>query len=186
VRAQHFTFHSPHQQRPPPRPSNPQPEAPYTMHSSTSIEIRPILLAEDSARDVELTLSALDTHNLANRVTVVNDGAEVMDFLLCKGPYQTRAAIIPAVILLDLKMPKMDGLEVLRRIRSIESLKAIPVVMLTSSREEADIAQSYQLGVNAYVVKPVNFTDFLAAVKELGLFWALLNEPPPPSSPTVR
>lgn len=141
--------------------------------------IRNILLAEDSPKDVELTLAALEEHNLANMVTVVHDGAETLDYLLYQGRYQGRGGGNPAVLLLDLKMPKVDGLEVLRRIRSTESLKNMPVVVLTSSREEMDIARSYQLGVNAYVVKPVNFSDFVAAVKELGLFWAVVNEPPP-------
>lgn len=152
------------------------------MNNTVRTEIRSILLAEDSPKDVELTLAALESHNLVNRVTVVNDGAEALDYLLCQGKYLTRTPTNPTVILLDLKMPKVGGLEVLQRIRNDDKLKAIPVVVLTSSREEADIARSYQLGVNAYVVKPVHFSDFMAAVKELGLFWAVINEPPPAST----
>jgi CheY-like chemotaxis protein len=141
--------------------------------------LRNILLAEDSARDVELTLEALADHNLANDVVVVNDGAEAIDFLCCEGKFKLRPPVNPAIIMLDIKMPKVDGLEVLRKIRSEESLKFIPVVILTSSREERDLIESYRLGVNAYVVKPVNFADFVDAVKQLGVFWAVINEPPP-------
>ncbi len=141
--------------------------------------LKNILLAEDSARDVELTLGALEKHRLANRVTVVRDGQEALDYLCCKGKYEKRPKGDPAVLLLDLKMPKVDGLEVLRRMKSDEKLKTIPVVVLTSSREESDLAKSYHLGVNAYVVKPVGFQEFAAAVGELGVFWALINEPPP-------
>lgn len=140
-----------------------------------------ILLAEDNTEDVELTLEALSEYNLANEVVVVRDGAEALDYLYCKGPFKMRTPGNPAVILLDIKMPKMDGLEVLRTIKGDGELKKIPVVMLTSSREEPDLAESYKLGVNAYVVKPVNFQDFVKAVKQLGVFWALLNEPPPGS-----
>ncbi len=140
---------------------------------------RSILLAEDNPRDVELALAALSEHNLANQVEVVGDGAQALDYLYCRGPFKSRATGNPAVILLDLKMPKVDGLEVLRAIKQDEKLKSIPVVMLTSSREESDLVRSYQLGANAYVVKPVDFQAFLAAVKQLGVFWAMLNEPPP-------
>lgn len=141
-------------------------------------ELKRILLMEDNPKDVELTLAALDEHNLANEVVVTRDGAEGLDYLYKRGQFQMRAAGNPAVILLDLKMPKVDGLEVLRQVKSDPSLKTIPVVMLTSSREENDLVLSYNLGVNAYVVKPVNFQEFLGAVKELGVFWAIINEPP--------
>lgn len=141
-------------------------------------ELKRILLMEDNPKDVELTLAALAEHNLANEVVVTRDGAEGLDYLYKRGQFQMRAAGNPAVILLDLKMPKVDGLEVLRQVKSDPSLKTIPVVMLTSSREEKDLVLSYNLGVNAYVVKPVNFQEFLGAVKELGVFWAIINEPP--------
>lgn len=143
--------------------------------------LRSILLAEDSAKDVELTLEALADHNLANDVVVVNDGADAIDFLYCQGKFKLRPPANPAVILLDIKMPKVDGLELLRKIRSDEGLKYIPVVILTSSREEKDLVESYRLGVNGYVVKPVNFADFMEAVRQLGVFWAVINEPPPSS-----
>jgi CheY-like chemotaxis protein len=144
-------------------------------------DLKRILLAEDSARDVELTLEALAEHRLANEVVVTRDGAEAWDYLNCSGKYASRPAGNPAVVLLDLKMPKMDGLEVLRAMRASEALRSVPVVMLTSSREERDVVESYELGVNAYVVKPVAFDDFVAAVRNLGLFWAVLNQPPPGS-----
>ena len=142
-------------------------------------ELKPILLAEDNPKDVELTLEALAENNLANRVTVVNDGVEAMAYLRCEGKYRTRRPVSPAVVILDIKMPRMDGIEVLRAIRSDPALKQIPVVMLTSSREEHDLIRSYELGSNAYVVKPVKFLEFVAAVKQLGSFWAVLNELPP-------
>jgi CheY-like chemotaxis protein len=142
--------------------------------------IRRILLAEDSAKDIELTLAALDEHHLANEVDVVRDGAEAWDYLARQGKHATRPTGVPVVVLLDLKMPKVDGLEVLRRMRADDGLRSVPVVMLTSSREERDLMESYRLGVNAYVVKPVDFSEFIGAVKNLGLFWAVLNEPPPP------
>jgi CheY-like chemotaxis protein len=141
-------------------------------------DLKSILLAEDNAKDVELTLAALAENNLANEVIVVRDGAETLDYLYSRGKFQMRTRGNPAVILLDIKMPKIDGLEVLKTIKSDPQLKSIPVVMLTSSREEKDIVASYQVGVNAYVVKPVNFSEFVSAVKELGAFWAVLNEPP--------
>lgn len=144
-------------------------------------EFKRILLVEDNPRDVELTLSALGEHNLANEVVVTRDGVEALDYLYRREQFKLRGSGNPAVILLDLKMPKMDGLEVLRRIKSDSDLKSIPVVMLTSSREEKDLVTSYNLGVNAYVVKPVDFSEFVGAVKELGIFWAILNEPPPNS-----
>jgi CheY-like chemotaxis protein len=144
-------------------------------------ELRSILLAEDNPNDVELTLAAFSEHNLANQVFVVSDGEEALDYLFHRGRFKQRANGNPAVVLLDLKMPKVDGLEVLRTIKQDEKLKSIPVVMLTSSREESDLIHSYQLGVNAYVVKPVGFEAFMDAVKQLGAFWALYNEPPPGS-----
>ena len=144
-------------------------------------ELKRILLAEDNPQDVELTLTALDEHNLANEVVVVNDGAEALDYLYRRGKYAMRADNDPAVVLLDLKMPKVDGLEVLRTIKKDDNLKTIPLVILTSSREEKDLVESYKMGVNAYVVKPVNFQQFIEAVKELGAFWAVVNEPPPGS-----
>lgn len=144
-------------------------------------ELKRILLAEDSTKDVELTLAALDEHHLANEVVVVNDGAEALDYLYCRGKFKMRTGNHPAVVLLDIKMPKVDGLEVLRTIKKDDTLKTIPVVILTSSREEKDLIESYKLGVNAYVVKPVDFQQFVEAVKELGAFWAIINEPPPGS-----
>jgi len=144
-------------------------------------ELKRILLADDSSKDVELTLAALDEHRLANEVVVVRDGAEAWDYLQRQGKYATVPPANPGVVLLDLKMPKMDGLEVLRKMRADERFATIPVVMLTSSREERDVVESYSLGVNAYVVKPVAFQEFIDAVKSLGLFWAVVNEPPPGS-----
>ena len=149
-------------------------------------DLKRILLAEDNPKDVELTLSALDEHHLANEVVVVNDGAEALDYLYCRGKFQLRIPENPAVVLLDLKMPKVDGLEVLRTIRSDERLKMIPVVILTSSREEHDLINGYKLGTNAYVVKPVDFQQFIDAVKELGAFWAVYNEPPPGSVRKIK
>jgi CheY-like chemotaxis protein len=147
-------------------------------------ELHSILLAEDNPNDVELTLAAFSEHNLANEVFVVSDGEQALDYLFQRGPFKERPNGNPAVILLDLKMPKVDGLEVLRVIKQDEKLKNIPVVMLTSSREEPDLVRSYQLGVNAYVVKPVGFQSFMDAVKQIGVFWALFNEPPPGSMHT--
>jgi CheY-like chemotaxis protein len=144
-------------------------------------DLRRVLLAEDNPKDVELTLAALDEHRLANDVVVVRDGAEAWEYLTRAGQYSARAAGLPAVVLLDLKMPKVDGLEVLRRMKADPTLCTIPVVMLTSSREEKDLVESYRLGVNAYVVKPVEFSAFMTSVKNLGLFWAVINEPPPGS-----
>lgn len=141
-------------------------------------EIKRILLAEDNPKDVELTLTALAEYNLANEVVVVTDGGEALDYLYCRGKYAGRNGKHPAVVLLDLKMPKVDGLEVLKAIKTDEHMKMIPIVMLTSSREEQDLIKSYKLGANAYVVKPVDFQQFIQAVKELGAFWALINEPP--------
>jgi CheY-like chemotaxis protein len=141
-----------------------------------------ILLAEDDPRDVELTLMALEASKLANEVDVVRDGQEALDYLFRRGAFQTRTGNNPALILLDLKMPKVDGLEVLRVVRAEDSLKMTPIVMLTSSREERDIVESYKLGVNAYVVKPVDFQQFLEAIKQIGVFWAVVNQPPPSNS----
>jgi CheY-like chemotaxis protein len=140
-----------------------------------------ILMAEDDPKDVELTLTALQEYNLANEVVVTRDGEEALDYLYCRGNFTTRTNDNPAVLLLDLKMPKVDGLEVLQQIKSDEKLRMIPVVVLTSSREERDMVASYRLGVNAYVVKPVDFHEFVNAIKELGVFWAVINEAPPGS-----
>ena len=140
-----------------------------------------ILMVEDDPKDVELTLTALEDYKLANEVVVTRDGEEALDYLYCRGNFTTRTPDNPAVLLLDLKLPKVDGLEVLQQIRSDEKLRMIPVVVLTSSHEERDMVASYKLGVNAYVVKPVDFHEFINAVKELGIFWAVINEPPPGS-----
>jgi CheY-like chemotaxis protein len=140
-----------------------------------------ILMVEDDAKDVELTMTALEDYNLANEVVVVRDGEEALDYLYCREGFKTRAEGNPAVMLLDLKLPKVNGLEVLKQIKSDEKLKLIPVVVLTSSKEEKDMVASYKLGVNAYVVKPVDFHEFVNAIKELGVFWAVINEPPPGS-----
>jgi len=136
-------------------------------------------MAEDNPKDLELTLEALAEHNLANQITVVKDGVETMEFLRCEGKYKLRKPGHPAVLLLDIKMPRMDGIEVLRAIRNDPALKLLPVVMLTSSREEQDLIKSYELGINAYVVKPVDFKDFVEAVRLIGMFWAIINEVPP-------
>jgi len=140
-----------------------------------------ILIVEDDPKDVELTLTALDEYNLANEVVVTRDGEEALDYLYSRGNFQTRTGENPAVVLLDLKLPKVDGLAVLQQMKADEKLSMIPVVVLTSSREEKDMVASYKLGVNAYVVKPVDFHEFVNAIKELGIFWALINEPPPGS-----
>ena len=140
-----------------------------------------ILLVEDDPKDVELTLTALEEYHLANEVIVTRDGEEALDYLYRRGTFTTRSNDNPAVLLLDLKLPKVDGLEVLQQIKTDERLKMIPVVVLTSSHEEKDMMRSYRLGVNAYVVKPVDFHEFVNAVKELGVFWAVINEPPPGS-----
>lgn len=144
-------------------------------------DLKRIMLVEDSVRDVELTLAALEEHHLANEVIVLRDGAEALDYLHQRGSFSARSPGNPAVIMLDIKMPKIDGLEVLRHIKADENLKMIAVVMLTSSREEKDLIESYRLGVNAYVVKPVDFDKFVKAVSQLGLFWAVINETPPGS-----
>ncbi len=144
--------------------------------------LKSILLAEDNHMDVELTLEALGRHNLANEVEVVNDGAEALEYLYRRGKFSSRPAGNPAVVLLDIKMPKVNGLEVLKEIKGDPNLKMMPVVVLTSSREESDLIRSYNLGVNAYVVKPLEFEEFVTAVSRLGAFWAIINEPPPGSS----
>jgi len=146
-------------------------------------ELKRILLVEDNPNDIELTLAALEENRLANEVVVVRDGEEALDYLNRRGIFKMRTAGHPAVVLLDLKLPKVDGLEVLERLKADPSLKPIPVVMLTSSREEQDLVTSYNLGVNAYVVKPVDFNEFVGAIKELGLFWAVINQPPPGTIP---
>lgn len=138
-----------------------------------------ILIVEDDPNDVELTMTALEEHNLANEVVVTRDGEEALDYLYRRGKYTARSSDHPAVILLDLKLPKIDGLEVLRQVKTDDHLKIIPVVVLTSSREEKDLVSSYKLGVNAYVVKPVDFHEFVNAIKELGVFWAIINAAPP-------
>jgi CheY-like chemotaxis protein len=143
------------------------------------VETKEILLVEDDARDVELTLTALEEHNLANRVVVARDGAEALDYLHRRGAYAGRPVGHPLVLLLDLKMPKVDGLQVLRQVKGDPALKTIPVVVLTSSCQEQDIVKSYDLGANAYVVKPVAFDRFVEVVKQLGMFWVLTNESSP-------
>jgi CheY-like chemotaxis protein len=142
-------------------------------------ELKPILLVEDNPKDIELTLAALEQGQLANDVVIARDGAEALDFLYRQGSYAGRATLDPAVVLLDLKLPKMDGLEVLAAVKSNPDLRHTPIVMLTSSREESDLVRSYELGVNAFVVKPVGFREFFEAIQDLGVFWAVLNEPPP-------
>lgn len=143
--------------------------------------LKPILLVEDNPKDLELTLVALEKSNLANEVITVRDGVEALDYLFQRGFWRERPAGNPAVVLLDLKLPKLDGTQVLKAIRDDKTLQSVPVVILTSSREEQDLLNSYKLGVNAYVVKPVAFKDFIEAIQALGIFWAVLNEPPPGS-----
>lgn len=143
--------------------------------------LKPILLVEDNPHDLELTLIALSKSQLANQVVICRDGAEALDYLMCRGDYAGRNVGNPAVVLLDLKLPKVDGLEVLKTVRETPALRSMPIVMLTSSKEEQDLVRSYELGVNAYVVKPVDFTEFVRAIADLGIFWAVLNEPPPGS-----
>ena len=144
--------------------------------------LKRILLVEDSPRDAELVMDALEEYNLANEVVHLRDGAEALDYLYRRGEFANLVNGQPAVVLLDLKMPKVDGLEVLRQVKSDPKLKIIPVVVMTSSREEQDLINSYELGVNAYVVKPVKFQGFVEAIKHVGGFWAVLNEPPPGSA----
>jgi CheY-like chemotaxis protein len=146
-----------------------------------------ILLVEDNPVDVELTLHALRNNNLANQIQVVRDGEEAVDFLFCQGRYGDRNPNHqPKLILLDLKLPKVDGLEVLRIIKHATHTKAIPVVILTSSKEEKDLVLSYQLGTNSYIQKPVDFNEFRETVKHLGLYWLLINQPPPPGAFSLR
>ena len=151
-----------------------------------AIAVNRILLVEDSDRDAELTLDALTEYHLVNEVLRLRDGAEALDYLYRRGRFAGRGGGNPAVVLLDLKMPKVDGIEVLRQIKGDPELKLIPVVVMTSSREESDLLNSYQLGVNAYVVKPLHFNEFSAAVKQVGAFWAILNEVPPGALPPAR
>lgn len=146
-------------------------------------ELKRIVLAEDNANDVELTITALRENNVINEIVVVRDGAEALDYLFRREGHRQRPAGNPALLLLDLKMPKVDGIEVLRQVKADPVLKTIPIVVLTSSREEQDLARTYDLGVNAYVVKPVDFREFIEAVKLLGGFWAVVNEPPPAGGP---
>jgi CheY-like chemotaxis protein len=141
--------------------------------------VRPILLVEDSLNDIELTLAALQQNNVANEVIVARHGGEALDYLYRRGKYKDHPPVLPVVVFLDLKMPKVDGMEVLRKVKSDENLKTIPIVILTSSREEVDLVKTYQLGVNAYVVKPVGFDQFTDAIRQAGVFWAVVNEPPP-------
>lgn len=148
--------------------------------------LKPILLVEDDRRDLELTLVALERSQLANDVVVVRDGAIALDYLRRENEFEDRPEGNPAVILLDLKLPKVNGLEVLQTVRAHPQLRSIPVVMLTSSQEETDVLRSYELGVNAYVVKPVEFKAFVTAIADLGVFWAVLNEPPPGSLKAAR
>jgi CheY-like chemotaxis protein len=149
-------------------------------------ELKRILLVEDSPNDVELILAALAENCLANEVVVVRDGEEALDYLYRRGVFRLRMEGNPVVVLLDLKLPKVDGLEVLAQVKSDPEMRKLPVVVLTSSREEQDIVNSYNLGTNAYVVKPVDFHEFVDAIKELGLFWAVVNQPPPGSLPSLR
>jgi CheY-like chemotaxis protein len=142
-------------------------------------KVKRILLVEDSPHDIELILAALEENDLASEVMVVRDGAEALDYLYLRGPSELQAESHPAVVLLDMKLPKIDGLEVLRQIKTDPALRSIPVVMLTSSREDRDLLKSYSLGVNAYVVKPVAFPEFVEAIKQVGVFWGMINEPPP-------
>jgi CheY-like chemotaxis protein len=141
--------------------------------------IKSVLLVEDDPRDVELTLAALEEYDLANKVAIVSDGEKALDYLYCRGNFKGRLGGNPILVLLDLKMPKVDGMEVLRIIKGDEHLKIIPVVVLSSSRETLDLSDCYKQGANAYVVKPVDFSEFTNAVRHLGIFWAAINEPPP-------
>jgi CheY-like chemotaxis protein len=150
------------------------------MSETNAVEI---LLVEDDPQDLELALRALRKGNLTNRIEVVRDGAKAMEFIFCEGEYAGRQIENgPKVILLDLKLPKVDGLEVLKRLKSDERTKSIPIVVLTSSKENSDVSESYRLGVNSYLVKPVNFESFVAAVQNFGMYWLLLNQPPKPNS----
>jgi CheY-like chemotaxis protein len=143
------------------------------------VNVKLILLAEDDPLDAEMTMAALEEYHLAYKVFVVHDGEQALDYLYCRGKFKTREGGNPAAVLLDLKMPKVDGLEVLKIVKTDEHLKTIPIVVLTSSRETPDLIECYEHGVNAYVVKPVDFNEFAKAVKQVGAFWAVVNEPPP-------
>ena len=147
-------------------------------------KLKHILLVEDDPKDIELTLDALDEYNLSNEIVIARDGVDALDYLYRRGTFAQRTGGNPVVILLDLKMPRMDGVEVLKQIKADEQLRVIPIVVLTSSRESRDLEECYKLGVNAYVVKPVRFSEFVEAIKQIGVFWALLNEPPPDSIKT--
>jgi CheY-like chemotaxis protein len=147
--------------------------------------LKRILLVEDDPKDIELTINALEEHHLANNISIARDGVEALDYLYRRKAFEQRPPGNPVVILLDLKMPRMDGVQVLTQIKADNDLRKIPIVVLTSSREFQDLETCYQLGVNAYVVKPVKFADFIEAVKGIGVFWALINEPPPSSMKTV-
>ncbi len=151
-----------------------------------SMELKRILLVEDSINDVELILTSLAENHLGNEVVVVRDGEEALDYLYRRGMYRLRREGNPVVVLLDLKLPKVDGIEVLSELKANNSLRTVPVVVLTSSREEHDLARCYELGTNAYVVKPIDFHEFVDVIKGLGLFWAIINEPPPGSIPPAR
>lgn len=142
------------------------------------MKIKRILLADDNQNDIELTILALSEYNLANSIDIAHDGVEVLEYLRSEGKYSGRSPGNPAIIMLDLRMPRMDGIEVLKKIKGDPGLRLIPVVMVTSSREERDLLEAYKLGVNAYVVKPVDFNQFIAAIKQLGIFWAIINEVP--------
>ena len=142
-------------------------------------DLKPILLVEDNPKDVELTLVALAKSHLANEVVVARDGEEALDYLFCRASFADRPRGSPAVVLLDLKLPKVDGLQVLEQIKGDPEIRQMPVVMLTSSREENDLVESYRLGVNAYVVKPVDFQQFVEAIRRTGIFWAVVNQTPP-------
>jgi CheY-like chemotaxis protein len=150
-----------------------------------SMELKRILLVEDSINDVELILNSLAENHLGNEVVVVRDGEEALDYLYRRGMYRLRREGNPVVVLLDLKLPKVDGIEVLSELKANNSLRTVPVVVLTSSREEQDLTRCYDLGTNAYVVKPIDFHEFVDVIKGLGLFWAIINEPPPGSIPPV-
>lgn len=142
-------------------------------------KLKRILLVDDSPRDIELVMDALESSHLANEIVALRDGAEALDYLFCRGQFGGRSDGHPAVVLLDLKMPKVDGLEVLRQVKGDSSLRMIPIVIMTSSREEQDLVKSYGLGANAYIVKPMQFQEFVDTVGQIGAFWAVLNEPPP-------
>jgi CheY-like chemotaxis protein len=143
--------------------------------------LKRILLVEDDPKDIELTLNALSEYNFANEIEIARDGVEALDYLYRRGTFAQRPDGNPVVILLDLKLPRLDGIQVLRQLKSDEHMRLIPIVILTSSRESRDLEECYKLGVNAYVVKPVRFPEFVEAVKQIGVFWALINEPPPGS-----